>query len=161
MSRMDNLLNQSLVKNKEVGQPFSSTAHFMLGWFGGGIAAALFCCLSIKKMGLIKTKRFELALLLLISFVGTAYFIAIYKGLMVPPFGIESDLVIKNIRIINQLFGVTVYGVFFLFFKKYLSSARFNDAPVPSPWRPALACIGIGLATIFGLAFAFSFIKIA
>ena len=159
MSRMDNLLNPSLVKNKEVGQPFSSTAHFLLGWFGGGIASALFCCLSAQKMGLFKAKRLELALLLLISFVGTTYFIAIYKSLIVAPFGIETDLILKNIRIINQLFGVSVYGLFFLLFKKYLSSARFNDEPSPSPWRPALACIGIGLLVIFALAFVLNLIK--
>ena len=142
----DSLLKPSLSRNRKVGQPFSSISHFLLSWFGGGISAALFCILSARKMGLIKQKCIELIFLLVISLVATFYFFTIRLGIVMPPFGIDENVMSKVIKIVTQAFGVVIYGIFYLMFNKYLLSARMSNEPIPSPWLSAVICGGVGYA---------------
>jgi len=155
-NRMDALLNPSLEKHQDVGQPFSSTAHFILAWFGGGIASALFCCLSAQKMGLLKKKGFTLIFLLLLGSIVTIYLMALKAGVVTPPFAFDAQEMSKVIRTINQAFGVVVYGLFYLQFRRYLSAARLSGESTPSPWLPGIVCVLIGIWAVFAASYVFT-----
>lgn len=157
---MGALLSPSLKENTMVGQPYSSTAHFLISWFGGAIAASLLCLLSAKKMGILKANLLVIIGFILLSIAGTVLLVMLRLDIISVQFFSNSDELRSASKIINQLFGVTIYGLFYLFFQRYLKAARLSPGEAPSPWAPAAACIALGYAfvSLFGF-FISSLIK--
>jgi len=150
-NNLENLLQPSLADTKSISKSYSSTAHFLVSWFGGPLGASLFSIINLRQMGLANKHISACTVLFIVSLIAVAIpFLIIFELIKVPSFLIFDDLKGTG-KIAMRLFGVLTYGLFFLVFKRYYIASNQIDAETPSAWTTGSVCAVIGGLTYLSL----------
>lgn len=152
-SDFNDLLKPSLDKDHTLQPAYPSTAHVLVGWFGGPVGSVCLCLLSMQRMGVLKA---NLGLCLVISILSLAcflFFCTVGTQIITLNSYILFDDPNSFMRFGNRLLGVVIYGVFFLCFYQYFKASLYRADDEPAPWKIGLICAFIGfgftkLATI-------------
>lgn len=123
-------------------RPYSVRSCYLVAFFGGSLAIAIFGALTARRMGTLSKDGWLFVTTAVVSLVGLYWAADATINHQLPAWLSEMDKPTRTLRYAFRAFGLVVVGIFYLMRKDIWRAAELNGE-APSPWKPALTSIVI------------------
>lgn len=137
---INDLLKPSLADTKSISKSYSVTAHMLVAWFGGPLGAALFSIINLQQMGIAKRHTKVCISLFCLSLLFSLLPVLIALEQIPLPEALVLGDIKGTSKIAIRLFGVLIYALFYICFKKYYIASNQIPSDPPSSWKAGIAC---------------------
>lgn len=143
---MQDLLTPSLETTGTVKQPlYSNTAMFFTAFFGGGLAVTLLAGLNAWRSGNFSQHWPWLMLSAVASLMLILWYFGLLPVLSLPDLHALLGKWDVSIRVVNRALGLLLWFGFFVLFRREFKAMTLMGINPPSPWLPAIGCVGLAL----------------
>lgn len=150
---MSDLLRPSLQADARTAPVYSARAGFWVAFLGGAVATTLFSALNSHRLGRLSRDApfYVLGLVAFVAVIGVYYF---EPGLL--GFDLESKREGRQtLRLLSRGMALALWLGYYLLHRQQHRAMHLTGGTPPSPWKPALACIGLGIPISIALVSAF------
>lgn len=150
---MSDLLRPSLHAEARTAPIYSARAGFWVAFLGGAVATTLFSALNSHRLGRLSRDApfYVLAMVVFVAVIGVYY---AKPGLF--GFGLQSEQEARQtLRLLYRGIALAMWLGYYWLHRQQHRAMHLTGGTPPSPWKPALTCIGLGILASFGLLWIF------
>lgn len=141
-SRVAGLLKPSLSQQTAISPLYSVGTGFVLGFFGGPVAAGLIMAINARRLGRLARDAWLFAIIFVLSGV---FLLAVFYHPELFVVELEGGEPRNTRRIVLSGLGLLTTGLFYLKYRTYYRGMTMSGLESPSPWKMGFAVFAIAL----------------
>ena len=155
--RLAGLLKPSLSPDTAISPLYSVGTGFVLGFFGGPVAAGMIMAINARRLGRLARDAWLFALIFVLSGV---FLFAVFDHPELFVVELEDGEPRNVRRVFLSGLGLLTAGLFYLKYRTYYRGMAMSGLESPSPWKTGFAVLAIAIALQFVFLFVVSYARL-